>query len=374
MLNWVIQAPRSQILWLHGAAGAGKTSICHSVVDLCTKKKIPVATFFFFHADSTRNSIGTVAATIAYQIVQLVPSTKDFITHAIDSNPLIFYQSFEFQLEKLIIEPLQKLYGTISNACWKLLFIFDGLDECTKTKEDQILFIHAIAEYLALKDVPLMVIISSRKENHLTMACNSQNVNSLLSEISLDNQYCANDDIHYFLNKGFEQIKNTHPSRHFISHGWPMPEAIDYIVHKSSGQFVYASTVLKFVSSPYSYPPDQLDVLFNNSSIVSTAFVELDQLYQNIFKEIKDLELVKSILACVLKSNSCLQCISSILNISSPVIYTALASLSSIVECQNDKITFLHNSLPDFLMEKSCSGEYYIQTNPKLVRDFTFKA
>lgn len=376
IFKWIsLAAPRaSQLLWLNGAAGAGKTSICHSVVDLCTKNNIPVATFFFSHADPARNSIKTVVATIAYQVVQLAPSAKDFITHAIDSNPLIFHQSFESQLEKLIIEPLQKLYGTISEVPWKLLLIFDGLDECSKTKEDQILLICALAEYLAIQNVPLMVIISSRKECHLTMAFNSLNSTSLLSKISLDNEYSANNDIHHFLNERFEEIKKTHPSKHLIPCSWPTPHAIDYITHKSSGQFVYASIVLKFVSSPYSYPPDQLHALLDNGSIVSTAFAELDQLYQNIFKEINNLALVKSILACVLKSNTSLQDISYRLSISSTVIYTALAGLSSIVNCQNDKISFLHNSLPDFLVEKSRSGVYYIKIDPKLTRNLSFEA
>ncbi len=42
-------------------------------------------------------------------------------------------------------------------------------------------------------------------------------------------------------------------------------------------------------------------------------------------------------------------------------IYVALASLQSVVDCRTDEhIQFLHASLPDFLLDKERSLEYYI--------------
>ena len=177
----------------------------------------------------------------------------------------------------------------------------------------------------------------------------------------MDNQYCAKDDIHYFLDESFKEIKKSHPFGHLIPNGWPTPEIVNYIGNKSSGQFVYASTVLKFVSSSYSYPPDRLTALLNNQSVQCFAFSELDYMYQNIFKNIEDLALVKSILSYVLECDSSLEFIASKLDISISTIYVALAGLSSIVECKSDGIIFLHKSLPDFLMEKSRSGKYCVK-------------
>ncbi|KJA17110.1 hypothetical protein HYPSUDRAFT_93641, partial [Hypholoma sublateritium FD-334 SS-4] len=118
------------ILWLKGAAGSGKTTISRSIVKLCAENNIPVAKYFFRRTDPLCNTIATLVSTIAYQIIQLVPETKPIITQTIDCNPLIFNQSLEYQLEMLVIKPLQQIYGHASGAPWKLLVILDGIDEC----------------------------------------------------------------------------------------------------------------------------------------------------------------------------------------------------------------------------------------------------
>ncbi|KAF8966225.1 hypothetical protein BDZ97DRAFT_1658024, partial [Flammula alnicola] len=56
------------IMWLHGAAGAGKSAIAQSIAELCIKSKLSIASFFFFRTDSTRNSIQPLIATLAYQL------------------------------------------------------------------------------------------------------------------------------------------------------------------------------------------------------------------------------------------------------------------------------------------------------------------
>ena len=129
IFEWIIgNVPRETwIAWLNGAAGAGKSAICQSLAERCIQYGIMVASFFFFRADTTRNTIDPLVATLAYQIIQLLPQTKEFIVTAIESNPLILQQTHEEQLEFLIIRPLRLL--DISDPLWKLLVIIDGVDE-----------------------------------------------------------------------------------------------------------------------------------------------------------------------------------------------------------------------------------------------------
>ena len=67
-------------------------------------------------------------ATLTYQIIQLLPESKEYIVKAIERNPLIFDQAFEVQLEMLIVHPLRFLQA--SNPALNLLLIIDGVDEC----------------------------------------------------------------------------------------------------------------------------------------------------------------------------------------------------------------------------------------------------
>ncbi len=105
LFDWIIgNIPQETwIAWLNGAAGAGKSAICQSIAEQCIQRGILVASFFFFRTDITRNTINPLVATLAYQIIQLLPQTKDHIVHAIESNPLIFEQTFEAQFDVLIV-------------------------------------------------------------------------------------------------------------------------------------------------------------------------------------------------------------------------------------------------------------------------------
>ncbi len=183
------------VAWLNGAAGAGKSAICQSMAEMCITHGILVASFFFFRTDATRNTVDPLVPTIAYQIIQLLPQTKDIITRAIESNPLIFEQSLEKQFAVLIMEPLRHLRTSESN--WHLLVIIDGLDECSRD-DTQMNIVRTIARLLREQDPPVIILFGSRRENHILMAFNSKEMNDMLTQLPLDNNYQPDEDIRLF--------------------------------------------------------------------------------------------------------------------------------------------------------------------------------
>jgi len=118
-------------MWLYGAAGAGKSAIAHTLAEICENCGWLVASFFFWKTAGERNNANYFVATIAHQIALANPSARELIGAAVDYNPFIFQQSFDTQLAKLVIEPLEQLYsdGLIFDTS-PLVVIIDGLDEC----------------------------------------------------------------------------------------------------------------------------------------------------------------------------------------------------------------------------------------------------
>lgn len=59
LFDWIVGniARDKWIAWLNGAAGAGKSAICQSTAEICIQRGKKVASFFFFRADDTRNTI-----------------------------------------------------------------------------------------------------------------------------------------------------------------------------------------------------------------------------------------------------------------------------------------------------------------------------
>ncbi|KAF8959312.1 hypothetical protein BDZ97DRAFT_2043840 [Flammula alnicola] len=136
------------IMWLNGAAGAGKSAIARSIAEMCERAKLPLATFFFFRADPTRNTAKPLVATLAYQLAISIPLAGDVIVEALDRDPHLFGRSFKSQLNALIIEPLRQLRRQCDSPVTPpFLIIIDGLDECDG-RDVQTNIIYAISDVL----------------------------------------------------------------------------------------------------------------------------------------------------------------------------------------------------------------------------------
>ncbi|KDR71318.1 hypothetical protein GALMADRAFT_25087, partial [Galerina marginata CBS 339.88] len=288
IMDWVmgldVQALSALIIWLYGSAGVGKSAIAQSIAELCSVNGCLLATFFFSRTDPSRNHSRYFLATIAYQISTILPSTRPLILKAIDRDPLIFTRSLSTQFTALIIDPLQNLMdsGYIFELNSPRLVLVDGLDECLD-RQTQVSIIDFISNASLRRQIPLKFLICSRPEYEISAALNSADLMSILTKVKLDDSFRPNDDIRVFFREKFDNIKQNHPLKQFIPSSWPGVEVIKSLVEKSSGQFIYASTVIKYVISPRHRPPDRLNVILNlRSAGRDLPFAELDALYMHI--------------------------------------------------------------------------------------------
>ncbi|KAF9475786.1 hypothetical protein BDN70DRAFT_935584 [Pholiota conissans] len=369
--DWAIQYGhdrKSWILWLNGAAGAGKSAIMQSIAELLLLRYtfIAVASFFFSRGDSARNTIAPLVSTLAYQLIQQIPETSEFILSTIAHNPLIFKQSLEFQLQQLIIQPLTSLPFHMQ----KLFIVFiDGLDECLN-RDHQVNLIKVAGNIYIGKDIPLAFVIASRRESQIQYEFNQETVFHTLETIPLDDSE-ASDDIRHYLNAKFADIKKTHPFRHLLPPDWPSISTVTEIVEKSSNQFIYASTVIKYISSPRANPAHQLKVVQDLSLLNPSSehpFAHLDSLYQHIFSQVENLDQVLDILAFDLLSDK--HCPHDVLSLEMvflmerDTLQILFQDLSAVVQFRPHDghiwLSFLHASLPDFLTDPVRSQKYFL--------------
>ncbi|KIM45365.1 hypothetical protein M413DRAFT_55175, partial [Hebeloma cylindrosporum] len=163
-------------------------------------------------------------------------------------DPALFGRSLEAQLTTLVIGPLLQLKNSgyfIRNPSARVIVI-DGLDECNNP-EVQCYILEVIAGVVQQYDLPLLFLIASRPEQHLTAAFNFGTLDKNTTRLALDDDFPPEDDIRIFLRDSFVKVKQTHPLKAHIPSGWPAEDLINTIILKSSGQFIYASTVMKYV-------------------------------------------------------------------------------------------------------------------------------
>ena len=358
------------ILWLTGAAGAGKSAIAQSIIELCLLEGFVIASFFFFRSDSTRNHAKSLVATLAYQIFFSVPSTQAIIQAAIENDPLIFTRSLEHQFDLLVIQPLRKFYEPLDTLeeKWRRLIVIDGLDECLdRGSQRQILnmFRSAIRKY----ELPLIFLVASRPEHDINTTFRSNHMNGVFAKIYLDESYEPDEDIRRFLKDSFEEISTNHPYKSRIPMIWPTPAATESIVRKSSGQFVYAATVVRYVQSNRHQPHHQLEKILNLRPLQGDMpFAQLDELYTMILSCVAEIEQVLyaiSVYSLNVEANGKvdLSCYMSLDKEEIEILFCDLGALVSVQwdeEHEATSLKILHASLHDFLLDPMRSKHFCI--------------
>jgi len=265
-MDWIlglgVDDQNAAILWMYGPAGAGKTAIAHDIAHCCDLEKLLLASFFFSRSDPTRSNAKFLIPTIAYQIAINIPGTREKISATIEQDPLILTRSLEAQMAALIVEPLCEPLeaGYFNTPTSQRLIIIDGLDECDDSAV-QCSILQIISLLFHDDHLPLLIIVASRPEQHLAHSFRTGALPEFHTTLALDATYKPDDDIRLFLTDNFKQVKATHPMSSYLDNSWPSDDVLEGLVKKSSGQFVYASTVMKYVSSIRHKPADRLNVV-----------------------------------------------------------------------------------------------------------------
>ncbi|KAF8985410.1 hypothetical protein BDQ17DRAFT_679476 [Cyathus striatus] len=382
IMNWVDSMdPNKRIMWLQGAAGAGKSSIAQTVAERCSEENKLISAFFFSRtATGTGRDDGTrLVPTIAYQLAISVPLTADLITSEFVKDKAILSYSMEVQMKNLVIKPLKEV-----NECHALphvpyLVIIDGLDECKKP-EMQSRILDMIAKSVRQLSVPLYFLISCRPELEIRTAFNNMLLRHLHNQVTLDNRYNPENDIYTFIRSEFEKIKLVHPLASTLSNlNWPSEPDLKCLVKRATGQFIYPSTVMNYVQDIRHDPRDRLLTVINIKLGEASPYTELDTLYKHIictavakangyeniqrvfqaliYMEFSSLTHVPFMLAAFLQmSESTLRL--QLVDLHS-IIYVPSLELSEENRTQSH-IQFFHASFSDFLKDPSRSEHFYI--------------
>ena len=356
-----IENKAKPVMWLNGAAGAGKSAIGRPIVERCLALGIPISRFFFFRTDPTRNGLKPVVATLAYQLIETIPELQSIIIPKIQRDALIFNKSIETQFETLIFSSLVQLQGS-STEQKTVVFLLDGIDECIGHSE-QAKLIQTITNFVRKQCFPLIAFFGGRAENQLCAEFRSPVLSDILLQLPLDTDYRADEDILLFLSDSFQKIKSTHPfGRELRDSNWPAQADINEIMRKASGQFIYASAVIKFVSSPHRHPALQLEIVRGLRPAGNlTPFAQLDALYRHIFSQVDDIDRTSFILAwAIFGVDGLYPKVQSFFGMHLDSVRVLLAELASVVAYEDGRVHFLHLSLPDFLLDQARSQEYYL--------------
>ncbi|KAJ7501125.1 hypothetical protein B0H11DRAFT_754938 [Mycena galericulata] len=373
-------SPTSQLLWLHGSAGAGKSAIAQMFAGDCDTQGRLGASFFFSRGHPRRGTWHNLFTTIAYQLAKSVPELLLQIQQAVADDKPVVGRAMAVQFQQLLVEPFRNAPALQSQP----IIVLDGLDECDNHKiQQQILrlFIGAIR----VGPFPVRVLICSRPEPHLREVLETPETSRMCCHSTLSADQAAFEDIRTYLRDEFARIHSEYAGRGInLAVPWPTPETLEHLVRKSSGVFVYAATVIRFVDDEYSHPCDRLESILRLDPH-STA--PLDDLYTQILSILPHTQQSLRILHAVsrgalLGQNSIWmgpEEIDLLLGLRSGTCRLAVRGLNSLFCIPpirtgwvwREPVTYLHASFEDYISNPHRSRQWCVST-PWLKSDYVY--
>jgi hypothetical protein len=278
-------------------------------------------------------------------------------------NPTLYTKSMVVQLQTLIVDAFKDLSPLPQRP---YLVIIDGLDEC-HDKLDQQLILRLLCETVTVHKLPLRFLIGSRPESHIRESFDQESLYKITRRVVLDEMFDPGRDIQVFLQDGFAKICSGNSILSHVEQPWPSKGIIDLLVQRSSGQFIYAATVLKFVAADFCSPTEQLALVLKRDP---TAFSDLDQLYTQILSVYPSAENIVQILGIISASQGIdveVEVIEDVFEMEEGKVKLMLRGLSSLMrddwEIEDSGVIiphFIHASFSDYLSNSSRSGPFHV--------------
>jgi len=378
IMNWISDPDNLELfIWIFGPAGGGKTAIAQTIAEMCAAAGNLAASFFFSRTVAGRKDFNQLVPTLAYQLALNIPEIREDISHAIEHDPAVFCRNLATQMQVLIVQPLNAAvndpFKKEAMEKRKNVVVLDGFDECGDGRSQREV-LEVLSAQVKLVEVPIIFLITSRPEQQIRVAFSKPELDSQTLAIALDENLNPDDDIQVFLEEKFRELKMNHPSGSQLLDQWPSEDDIRQIVRKSSGQFIYAATVMKFMDC-YRHPPvKRLKIILGAAapSNKDSPYAELDALYQQLFLAIDDLEGAMDLLTLLVLQDRdsyylTVDFSENLLGYDQGEVLAMLSDMHAFVHVPKpddlyDAIRIHHASLPDFLFDRSRSGEFFIDS------------
>jgi hypothetical protein len=364
---WVKERPENGdrlVLWMYGPAGAGKSAIAQSIAELC--KVLLAASFFFSRTAPGRSDTSRLVATIVWQLIKAIPEIREIVLSSLEHDPTLLSQTPATQMKALIVDPMNQVPMDILSKHPRLVII-DGLDECFPPEsQDDILNI--LSTSLQNLITPLYFLIASRPHTNIREAFTSKLLRPITHTLPLEHDYQSTQDIRHFLTSSFAKIRTRHA---YLPSPWPKTGDIEVLVQKSSGQFIYAATVIRFIARGHHGHEERLKIVLELRSLDNSAtpFAMLDVLYLQILRSVgeDEIEKVMEVLGAliILKENNIDQVgvLEAFLNYRRGELASVMGDMLALVHVPNaqyEMIKIYHASLPDFLLDHTRSLSFHL--------------
>ena len=365
---WLNSKQGQRVFWLNGLAGTGKSTIAQTFAETSFADGKLGASFFCSRDFDERSNLQMIIPTLAFQLAYRYPPFREELLQVLRAHRDVGQESLCSQMKKLIVGPLRA-------TSIPTLIIIDALDEC-KDEEPASAILSVLSHYVP--NIPTVkFFITGRPEVRIRSGFRLKSLLPITEVLKLHEvkPEVVDNDIKLFFQSQLANIAETRSDCDSID-DWPSSSDIEALCKKAAGFFIYASTVIKFVSSEGDSPTERLAIITSlPQSTTEEGKSGIDQLYTKVLQQAftnvppdnsqryHRFQIVVGAVLIIFNPLST-KGLSNLLGHSTQYIRSTTRSLHSLFlvpEGMEDPIRVFHKSFPDFLMDPHrCQDERFL--------------
>ncbi|KAF8326365.1 uncharacterized protein EI90DRAFT_3070656 [Cantharellus anzutake] len=344
----------NRVMLLTAVAGAGKTSIAHTIAERCERECTLLMSFLFKAGEQSRPD--SLFSGMARALANHDRRYRSSIVSALERDPTLSTAPFTMQFKKLVA-PFFSHRPLLSDR--PFVVIIDALDECDKEAFEP------LANILR-KEVPklpssIKFFITSRQFDLVNRFLSPDfPIDRLTIDLSDDMNV---RDCALYIRSQLQMLKDCHPEiRHKLQDEEKMVQGI---LERAGGLFIWISTIFRYMKMANKDPMKTLGRLLSTGTDRSAISAEktMDRLYTSILKKCdwRDEDFAHDypvVMGAIFAAQQPLSAtawdaiLSPFLNSSVRYTLAELAPLLSGVEEPHIPIRILHQSFRDFILDR----------------------
>ncbi|KAF8333437.1 uncharacterized protein EI90DRAFT_3153653 [Cantharellus anzutake] len=345
-----------RVMLLTAVAGAGKTSVAHSIAEKCTRERTLLLIFFFKAGEQSKPD--RLFSGMARSLAMHDPVYRASVISALQDDPALTTAPFTVQFEKLVAEPL-RLHALPSRR--PMVIIIDALDECEAREFERLADI--VGQGIPKLPSNIKFFVTSRQFDLVDRFLSPY---SLINRLSINLTDKANvQDCAIYIRTQLRKLKIVHAR--FGDELEDDDKLVQEILERAGGLFIWISTVFRYMKLASGAPTRMLKKLLDTGAnrLKASAEEMMDALYTSILEKCnwKDEDFVHDypiVMGAILVAQQPLSVmawdaiLSPLLDSSIHCTLAELAPLLSGVEAGETQtpIRILHQSLRDFVMDR----------------------
>ena len=225
------ESDTSNIYWIHGIPGIGKTSLAHSICEKLHNTNRLAGAFFCQRDDANMSDIRNILPTLIFKLAENFPPFRSIVAGRLRSDPNLTSKSMK---DSLFLDFICNLPRHPKHP---LVFVVDALDECGNDQNRPVLLktVTKVASHAPW----LKIIVTSRPEDEIQIFFSHLPRPSYL-RYDLATDLEAGADLETFARSEFDVVAK----RWCLPTPWPEQPLFDGVISQANGLFIFIKTLV----------------------------------------------------------------------------------------------------------------------------------